>query len=283
MRNIIAVINDLHGGHRLGLMNPDVELQREDECGTPEPFQPQPTASQVYLWELYQHHLGEVRTLAGEAPITLLVNGDAVQGNKHPGHWVSTRLSDQILIGAANLAPWFDLPNLREVIFNYGTEAHNFGEGSGELLLQALLAALYPRVHVTITPHGLLTRAQVTMDHAHHGPHPGSRNWLAGNVARFYLRDLMYREILAHRRPPDVILRAHYHTPVHEVLETGGYTSQLFVVPGYCMIDDHGMQATRSIECATHGMLVLVCEDGQVTPHRLYDTIDMRTDEAEYA
>lgn len=277
MRKLKVTINDLHGGHRLGLLNPETILQYEDENGNLIPYSPSLTASQEYLWDLYLKQIEEAKSIANGCEILLLVNGDLTQGDKYIHHWVSTRLSDQILIAVFNLTPWYKLPNLKNVRISIGTGAHNFQEGSAEFLIAEILSHKYPSISTKVATHGLLTYEQVVFDYAHHGPFPGSRDWLKGNVARFYLRDLMYRERMRGSRPPDVVERAHYHTPVFELLENGNDVSTLFVVPSFCMADDHATQATRSLEKITHGMLVFECDEGKYDFHRLYETIDTRT------
>lgn len=280
-RTVKVTMNDPHGGHRYGLMNPAVTLKREDELGMIQPYQPEPTASQTYLWNLYQDLVNQVAEIAAGDEILVSLNGDATQGNKHPAAWVSTRIADQITIAAANMAPWYALPNLKHVQVSRGTGAHNLGEGSSEYILTELLSARYPNVDTRISGHWLLDYNGVVFDVAHHGPGPGNRNWLHGNVARFYLRDLMLRDILAHRRPPDVVERAHVHVPVYEYLETGGYTSRIVITPSMCMVDDYAEQAGRSPDSVTNGITVYEIVDGQITGfHRLYATTDIRTKES---
>jgi hypothetical protein len=129
--------------------------------------------------------------------------------------------------------------------------------------------------------HGLMDINGVTVDYAHHGPYPGSREWLKGNVARFYLRDLMLRDIQDGKRPPDLVLRAHYHSPAHEYLEQSNQASELYVVPSYCGLDDHSTQATQSIDRVTFGMLAIETVDGKIVGrHKFYHSIDIRKREA---
>jgi hypothetical protein len=280
VRKCKATLNDIHSGHKLALLNPATVLYEENEAGEMKPYSPALTESQNYLWELYCGHVSESLRYADGCPLLVNVNGDICQGTKHPGHWVSNRLSDQVAIAVANLEPWFSYANLTHVRISIGTAAHNFGIGAAEMLVASHLAALYPQVDVRVANHGLLTYEGVTFDYAHHGPGKGIRNWLYGNMARFYLRDLMQRDIMAGRVPPRVVERAHAHVKVHEVLETGGHTSDLFVVPSYCMMDDYAVQVTKSIEGLTHGLLVHECEDGRHAWQWLTKTLDVRMQES---
>jgi hypothetical protein len=279
VRKVKVTLNDIHSGHRLGLMNPATILYQENEHGEMEPYSPGLTASQEYLWELYTEHIRAALQFSDGCDMLLCINGDLTQGVKHPGHWVSTRISDQVSIAIANLDPWFEYPNLKQVRISIGTSAHNFGEGAAEMLIGEILSNRYPSVDVKIVMHGLMTYEGVTFDYAHHGPGKGIRNWLYGNMARFYLRDLMMRDIMAGRRPPDVVERAHAHVKVHELLETANHNSELFVVPSYCMMDDYAVQVTKSIEGLTHGLLMHECDCGKHAHVWLTSSLDTRMTE----
>ncbi|GIV86586.1 MAG: hypothetical protein KatS3mg054_0615 [Chloroflexus sp.] len=271
MRKIVVIISDTHCGSKLALMNPQTQLYSEDESGNLVPYTPEMTASQKYLWQIYTMAIEYTHKIAGNAPVYLIHLGDEVDGNKYPQGQVSSRLSDQVIIAADVLRPWFAL-NLQAIRIVIGTQAHNFGEGSSAHLLCRMLPEIaQPLYHAVVEVDG------VTLDVAHHGPFPGSRNWLRGNSARFYLRDLMQTEIMAGRRPPDVVLRGHYHNPVYEYLETERFASRLYILPSWCMINDHALQSSRSPHLITHGLLLLEIEDGRIIrDHRLYHTIDIR-------
>lgn len=279
-RVIIAVVSDTHGGHRLGLLNPNTVVYAENEFGEWDYFRPELTESQRFLWERYMDWMGQVFDFAAGDDLILIHNGDETQGKKYVDQLVSTRLADQIVIARDNLNPWYAYGNLIAVRIVAGTAAHSFAEGSSAILVREQLALNHPQVNTSVLYHGLLSINGVIVDYAHHGPGPGSRNWLHGNVARFYLRDLMQREILAGRRPPGLVLRAHFHVPVYEYLETGGWKSHFYITPAMCMMGEHGIQATRSVEEITVGILALEVVDGEIQRDmRLYQTLDIRTKE----
>lgn len=281
MRKVKATLNDIHSGHKGALLNPNTILYEENQDGDMKPYSPALTESQEYLWDIYCQDKAEAFRYADGCQMVLSLNGDITQGIKHMGHWVSNRMSDQILIAVANIEPWFEYPQLTHVRISIGTSAHNFGIGSAEMLVGQILSDRHPGVDVRVVNHGLMTYGGVTFDSAHHGPGKGLRNWLYGNVARFYLRDLMQRDIIAGRVPPRVVERAHAHVKVHEVLETGDHVSDLFVVPSYAMMDDYAVQVTKSIEGLTHGMLLHEVDDdkGWTGYQWLTRTIDVRAEE----
>ena len=278
MRHIVAVLSDTHGGFTLGLMNPAVTLYDETKDGELVPYQPEPTASQDYLWELYSGHVSKLREIAGADPVTVIHNGDLTHGNKHPSALVSDRMANQIIIGVSNLAPLMEIPNVKHTLIVAGTEAHNFGQGSSEILATEILRQKYPERDISVLYHGVVEVSGVIIDYSHHGPYPGSREWLRGNVVRLYLKDLMLREIINGRNPPALVLRGHYHQHVEEVVTTGIYSSRLIVTPAYCMLGDYAHQAARSPDSVTNGMIAVEIVDGKIVEiHRLMKTVDIRT------
>lgn len=283
-RTILAVLSDTHGGHKLGLMNPTVTLQAEDESGNLVPYQPTPTASQDYLWSLYKDCLAQVQNIAQDSPVVAIHNGDIAQGNRFMSELVSTRMADQIIIGAANLRPVVEMENLSALRFAVGTEAHVFGEGSAEILVADSLTKEFHHKDIQVVHHGLCEVGGASVDYAHHGPPKGARSWLTGNVARYYLQSLMLEALAGGEVPPRLVFRGHYHGWICETVTlTFGdkeYVSTLIVTPSFCMMGEHGHKATRSIGTITNGMAAVEIDNGNVVKiHRLARTLDIRTKE----
>lgn len=278
VRQILAVCSDTHGGLKVALMNPETILFSEDERGNYVAYHPQLSESQKFLWGSYLQNLQDLKDIADGAPIMGLHLGDECNGNKHPDLLVSDRIADQIIIAEYNALPMLDMNNLvwyRQVV---GTGAHNFGFGSSAISLCHSLQNRYSNKDIRPLYHGLLDYCGVTVDYAHHGPNPGSRNWLKGNVARFYLRDIMQRGIMSGNTPPRLVLRGHYHVPVYELLEERGYTSELYILPSYSFLNDHSVQASQSQFEVTIGMNIYEIENGNISQtHRLHKTLDLRT------
>jgi len=280
MRTIIAIVSDSHGGYRYGLMNPDVVLFDEDREGNPVPFRPRPTATQEYLWNLFTESTQKILELAGRDKILLLHNGDETHGNGHANELVTTRIADQVLIAASNFKSWITNPKVVAARFTIGTPVHNFKEGSSTLLVADMLAKEHKKHDVRAVNHGLLTFNQFSIDYAHHGPQPGSREWLKGNVARFYLRDLMIREIVAGNRPPDLVLRGHYHEPVIEQVRVGEHVSTIIIAPAMAIIGEYARKVTQSRHQVTNGIIALEVVDGKLLDiHQFTNTLDLRTKE----
>ena len=211
------------------------------------------------------------------APVTVIILGDLTQGNRHPDLYVSDRLTDQIAIAEQALRPIYALPNLRGVHIACGTGAHNWGAAATEILIASHLQCQYPDIDMAITYHGLMDIDGAGIDYAHHGPGVGNRSWLRGNMVRFYLRDLMMREIANHRTPPKVVLRGHVHNDCYEYLQDGEYSSHCFILPSLAGLGEYAQQATRSIESITNGTLMITMDGGEVAQIKKdYHTLDLR-------
>jgi hypothetical protein len=283
-RTILAIVSDLHGGHRHGLLNPDTVLLEYDEDGNiVEGYHPQLNPVQEYLWRIYQAQIDWIKKMAGDDELVLVLNGDMTAGNKHEDLLASDRMSDQIVIARYNTEPWYGLPNLKAVRYVKGTGAHTFGEGSSELLLTELSRGYHPDIDCQAADHLLTTINDMQVDISHHGPPPGSRKWLEGNEVRYYLRDLMMRDMLEDKTPPRLIFRGHYHQYIQESLTISNktfHTSTLILTPSFTFPNAYARKVVRSPSRITHGMVVVEIVDGHpLRIHPLIKTIDIRTKE----
>ncbi|HQF63786.1 MAG TPA: hypothetical protein PLT26_14905 [Anaerolineaceae bacterium] len=277
-RKIVVFLSDTHAGSNVALMPPGLTLHDEGPNGELIPYSPEQTASQVYLWDLYQGYIQRVMEIAGRDDVIVLHVGDVCQGNKYPVGLVTTRLADQVLIAASNLSEWLKHSQVKSVRLLASTGSHAFGEASADILVTEMLKQKYPLVDIDMAYHSLLTIAGVTFDCAHHGPYVGSREWLRGNVAQLYLRDLMISSIVHGLVPPSVVVRAHYHSFVEVVTEVGQHRSTLIVLPSFSMLGDYAHQAAKSPYWVTNGMVAMdICDGEIVREHRLMKGIDTRT------
>lgn len=283
-RKIVLQFADTHGGHKLGLMGPGVTLYDQDERGNPVPYSPHLTATQEFLWRCYEEDLAEAEKLASGDPVIIIHNGDLAWGDKYPRQLVSTRKADQVAIAVANIERAMELPNVQAVRLIHGTGAHTFLEGTATILVAEQLKARHPLVDVACLIHGLFDISGVSLDCAHHGPSPGIRNWTAGNQLRYYTRSVMLDALADGEKPPDVLVRAHFHTKRHETvrIETvrGVFKTEAFILPAYSGLSDYGHQVTRSKHRISVGMIPLEIEADilkSVSP--LWRTVDLRTKE----
>lgn len=284
-RAILVAFGDMHSGHTLGLCNPKTVLQNVDKMGNRYKWSPILNESQEYLWhDVYIKGIAKVSKLAKNDPVIALELGDVTQGNKYVSQWVSTRSSDQLYIAEANLLPWFKVKNLIALRMVGGTDSHGFGEASADLAVEGLLKRRLPKRDIGFVFHGLAEIVGLKVDYAHHGPYIGSRNWLKGNVARYYLRSLMMDEIVLGNIPPHLVLRAHYHSYVEEYLRISNadhiHKSWLTVIPSLCLMSDYARQATRSQFTVTNGIVAYEIVDGRIVEiHPFLSTLDIRSKE----
>ncbi len=284
-REILVGMADSHGGNNQGLLNPDTILEKDDENGTQHEYHPTLTPFQELIYANYLDQINNVVKLAGKDKITLIHNGDLTQGNRFEENWVSSRMSDQVMIAYYNLKPWMKYKNLKVIRIAKGTGVHVFKEGSSEILVANLLRAAYPQKDITCVYHGLLTLNKFIVDYAHHGPGPGVRDWLKGNIAGLYLKDIMRRSLKRGLRPPDLVLRAHFHEYTRTVsLEQWGYNdeymSTLVTLPSFCGAGDHAIKTSRSVDTLQVGLCAFEIIDGKLLDmYRFFETYDIRTEE----
>ena len=272
----MLVLSDTHGGHKHALCDPDTVLFDEDELGNPVQQRVALTDVQKWLWNVYSELLERTTEIAGDDEIVCVHLGDVCHGNKHPEQLISTRIYDQIEIAATALS-WLRALNLRSMAIIAGTGAHTFGEASATKAVADRLKHEH-QIPAEVFYHGLFDIDGLSVDAAHHGPGPGSRSWLTGNVARYYLRSLMMAAIVADQYPPELVLRGHYHTKVDEVVTVGDYESRIIVCPSMCFLSDYARQATKSIPRVTVGGALFEIDNGHVIgKHWITDTVDVRT------
>lgn len=281
-RTIALAIGDIHGGCRFGLMRPGLELPPMDDQG--DPWIPELTESQIWLWDEFQKHKRELIKFAGKDEIVPLVGGDVTHGDKYPDkEKVTVRRYDQLCIAADVLAELAKLKNVNIMRVVKGTGSHVMGHGTAELIVARLLQAEC-NIDVGVAYHYLLQIRNTTWDIAHHGPGPGIREWTKGNVLRLYTESLMMAELMAGGVPPDVLLRWHYHryVPKTPTIRANGNTYRTIanICPSYCFIDDFARQVTRSVPKLTVGMLAYEIIEGKVRePLELISTLDLRKKE----
>lgn len=279
-RVILVALADTHGGSKYGLLSPEVILYDESPEGDLVAYTPTLSVTQEYFWKLYLSHIQEVKKIAGRDKIVVLHVGDLTQGLKYPQALVSTRIADQLMIAIENMKPWCEMENVTHIRFAVGTASHEFQESTSPIVVSNMLAEKYKSKNIELCQHGLADIAGLSVDYAHHGPSPGIRVWTHGNVARYYLRDIMLGEINHGCAPPELVVRAHYHTPVEEYLKIGKYKSWLYVLPAYCAPNLHARQVTKSISRMINGLNVYEIVGGEIVrTHELHSAKDIRTKE----
>jgi len=287
-RKIGAIISDLHIGHTLGLCNPDSTVS-SDVDGKLKQIPVNLNDFQVYLWGQYLHFVETVKKIAGRDEVFVLCMGDLTQGKQFMRELMSTRMADQITLAVDALAPLLRLPNIRFVRLIKGTGAHVFEEGSSEILVAEKLRSDYPKLDVQPLYHGLLSVGGCEINYTHHGPTGGSRTWLIGNEGRYYLKSLILQNIIQGKKPPQLVLRGHYHICVKETLtgwtigegDNEEYQSTLLIIPSFCGLDDYARKSSKSPDTITNGGAIVEIVDGSLVSTRFVSkTLNITTYEA---
>lgn len=154
-------------------------------------------------------------------PTVVTFVGDYIDGFHHDTSTTWT-VDEQVMVRAAVVlfAEIVNHPNVLLVQAASGTDAHIGVDGKYDNQVFERLAEIsgkvksfgaeYTAMHIRSEIGGVL------YDVAHQGPNPGRRPHLMGNQAREYARDIVEWDLKSHQRPPDVILRGHFHRKVKE-------------------------------------------------------------------
>lgn len=258
-RKIVLLLSDSHAWYSLGLCNPDAPTNPETNLN----------AFQQWLWnDVYLDGIEKTKELAGKDEIEILHIGDITHGDKYLSDQMSVNMSPQLISAAYNFVPLLDISNVKKLRIAVGTPAHNFGESSTEDVVTEILSSKYPKKDIKSLYHGILNIDGFRIDYAHHGPPPGSRNWLKGNVARLYLLSAMMTELDMDRVPANLFVRGHYHTYVKEwariVRKETAYESWILIMPPLCIPNAHAIQVTRSVPDVHVGMIALEIVNGRL-------------------
>jgi len=284
-RRIVLALADTHAGHRLALLNPETILIGADDDGEAYEWTPEPTETQRLLWTVYQEHIALAQELAGDDEIVVLHDGDLTNGDKYnatgKGNIADTTREDQRQIAAMNLTPLLALPNVRRARIITGTASHV--PDAAEARIAHALAGTTGK-DVRSSHHSRFGISGVPFDVAHHGPGPGLRDWLRGNVARYYLRDLILRDRRLGKEPARVYIRAHFHIWVPETLHDRWRGRQqrfdLTVLPSYTGLTGYARQVTGSEPVVINGLCCYEVVDGKlVDVHPFVDEFDTRQEE----
>jgi hypothetical protein len=273
---------DTHGNCRFGLMKPGIVLPPQDDEG--EEWIPELTTTQEWIYDQFINHIDGVMSLVGNDELFVCHGGEPTHGDiYHDKEKVSTRRYDEFKIAIETLGIVAQIPNVKRWRFAKGTGSHVYGHGTAELMIAEMMRDKYG-IDARAYYHPLIEICGKVFDVSHHGPGTGIRNWLKGNVLRLYVRSLMMDELMAGRRPPDVVLRHHFHDYVPETVKIRAngktHTTMAAVVPSYCGITDFGRKAVRSPSKLTVGMLLYeIYRDRLLEPYEFISTLDLRKKE----
>lgn len=281
-RRTAMFLSDTHGGHLLGLLNPATVLVKASDDGDAIEWSPSLNITQRRLWREFTDNIDQAVEFAAGDDLLAFHDGDATQGDAHNHTIPDTTREDQREIAFWNLLPILQIANVNKLRMLTGTEIHV--PESAEARIAWKLAKATGK-DVRVYNHDRASIDGVVFDVAHHGPAPGSRDWLLGNVARLYLLDRIARDRRLGREPASVYVRGHYHHWVHVAVfeEWAGRQTEhhLVVLPSFCGLGEYARKATKSDPCLTTGMGLFEIVDGRLGAVKpVTQTWDLRTEEA---
>jgi hypothetical protein len=153
-------------------------------------------------------------------------------------------------------------------LFTRGTPAHVGEGGSADEAVARILKATRPngkKAGPYSSYHLKLNIDGVNLDVCHHGPNTGSRMWLKGNGARGYARTIVLDALVLNQKPPDVIIRSHYHQKLHETLHEYGNTTEMIVTPAWQWMSSFATRVVSFEQISDIGGLVISIDAGRVT------------------
>lgn len=199
MSKNILIVSDLHINSTVALCYPELKL---DDGGIYTP-------SQSQKW-LYSGWYNMLESAKDKKPITI-INGDALDLNKHSSHQLISKNKSSILKHALLLLQ--PLKEISERIFIVrGTSAHTGESSEIEETLAMLLGAETNPDNGNSTFWSLLLEVEdVLFDIAHHG-RIGVKPWTRQNSLNALATEIMVNRVINKARIPDLAIRSHYHT-----------------------------------------------------------------------
>jgi len=280
-RRVFAWISDTHAGKKTGLLNPATVLLRARDDGSEEEWKPELSTTQRWLWPVFMEAIGELAEYAKGDEIVVAHAGDITQGDRFDTLIKDTTIADQRTIAVDNMVPLLSLPNVTKVRFLTGTEVHV--PDTAEIRIAQKLKSKTD-IDIQCCHHTRFNMGHDWVDGAHHGAYPGSRDWLKGNVALYYLKDRVYLDRRNGKEPAIAYIRGHYHqcviSPVYDDWDGDARMRYVIIVPSFCGLDGFVRKVGKSPPIIEAGIVALEFIDGRLTDVVAFtDKQDMRTEE----
>lgn len=268
MTKYIYLEADIHSNNKWGLLQPGTLIEDVAPDGTIFYEEPELNPEQEFLYEVRANALKGVKEIVGKKPLCYVFLGDAHQGYKHRGIYVSQISSAATQIMIENFRPVFKQLNVAKAEILFGTEAH---DGLAHSHIRSLTSALrqeFQKTEIKMSWHTDLDVDGYVINCSHHGSGQGTRNWLRGNEMRYYLKSLMedYRD--TGKTPPNLVARGHFHgfhwETIRKFLPGGWQISDMILVPSLCGMGAFAKQITKSRTDIVNGSILLEIEDGRL-------------------
>lgn len=263
----VPLFSDTHGGHKLGLMNPEAEIL--DTSVNPPGIEPVPDMNswQELMWEDYGWAIDEIKLLSQGNEIQPWHLGDLTQGTRFKSHLVTQNLTSQSMIAHANVGFMLDKfgNQVKQFGIVTGTGVHIGFEMGVPMGVKKSLENDYEKIQFRISHHALVNAGGVLLDLAHHGTADSIRKWLEGNLLRYYLNDLYFKSRMEDLAIPRVVARGHVHVRVEETITKWQNDQKQYItgltLPSYSGLGAYARKVTRSTGQIVNGMACLVIQD----------------------
>lgn len=258
----IVVISDLHVGSTLGLCSPEVVL---DDGGKYLPNELQIESYNYWRKGFWPFVWNKAKK--ENRKTVVICNAETVDGSHHGTNQIwSNQVSDQITVAAELIDDATIQADVR--LFTRGTPAHVGESGSADEAVARILKATRPDGKKTgpySAYHLKLNVDGVILDVCHHGPNTGNRMWSKGNGARSYARTIVLDALVMNQKPPDLIIRSHYHKMLHETLHEYGNTTEMLVTPSWQWMSSFATRVVSYEQISDIGGLVISIDAGRVS------------------
>lgn len=254
----VVFVTDVHVGSKLGICPRGFKSRDGEIVGL--------NRLQEISWE----HWGEVwsEIEKSKKPTVIILGGEMIDNNHHNTHEIWTPAPKTMRDAAIELLkPVCHLPNVVKVYGVLGTPVHSgqVGEHDEEVYRDIgavpIGSELYYGVHdVRLHISGVL------FDVAHQGPPPGRYPQSLGNSARLYAKahiDTAYKRGI---RPPDAILRGHFHRKILETVtdQITGHRCEMVIGPGWQWKTEFTYRVDAIDKIGDVGLTIIPVCDGQI-------------------
>ena len=258
-KHILAAISDLHVGSAVGLSPERFPL---DDGG-----HYSPSREQLWLLARWREFWDSVKTMKRGRQLTVVVNGDIVEGGHFPGSQLATASPETMEYVAGELLKPVRKMAARMFMIR-GTPVHvKKGPGAEEIVGRAIgtekIGRNYSAVELALNVGG------VRFHFSHHpGTGGGKLPWTRGTGMRQVALKLWMNYRSHDPQPPDVAVRSHLH-----VFDDTPSSLPIYAVrtPAFCLANEFAKKVGAQNEpISTIGGLVFLIEDGKWHMEKLF-------------
>jgi hypothetical protein len=254
----LVVLSDLHCGSKLGILPPKFELDDGNVIGQ--------NMLQAEMWKFWTGDLWKYIDQRAKTRETIVVcNGDLIDSLHHQTFQVvSNDPLEHIVIATSILTP---IAAKYKTYVIRGTPAHVMASGSADEQVAQEIGAekVAGDRKVRSSFHLKLNFAGALFDFAHQGPNPGTRMWLFGNSLRGYARTIVLDALVRHDRPPDCVVRSHFHRKCLETINDYNHECKAIVTPALQFKTEYSHMIVSHESIADVGATVISIDDGRIS------------------